>query len=235
MRTTNVSRSTKYRIERRNRIGNSLFLRALRVLRGESSAFLRLWFRCRHSYIASSVLCVLFVSSQIHLGCEQTCLSMRREPCHHIGNLLRTHGPPRDIRAPVGHAQIGSSNDNRCAQSLIAGQSQVGRINHGPAFGTSAAIFTVALGAIGLVRSCAALSIAGTRAFGAGILETVRGKSYVVEIFALPHLDLIPSTSMSICLSVSGPPACCAKAGALVPGTPRAITARRVAALTRAR
>ena len=31
---------------------------------------------------------------------------MGYEPRDHIGNLLRTHGPARNIGAPVGHAKV---------------------------------------------------------------------------------------------------------------------------------
>ena len=61
------------------------------------------------------------------------------------------------------------------------------------------------------------------------------GRVTFSKFSALPQCDLIPSTKASICLSVSGPPACCAKAGALVPGTPCAIIVRKVAVLARAR
>src|SRR5690242_15588001 len=110
---------------------------------------------------------------------------MRGQPRHDIGYFLRTHWPAKDIRAPIGHAQIRPSNDNRCAQGLIADQSQIGWIDHRSAFGTSAAIFAVALCAIGLVRIRAALWVAGYGALRAGIRDTVWRKSHVLEIFRL--------------------------------------------------
>src|SRR5215471_19367056 len=37
---------------------------------------------------------------------EQIRLAMRGKPRHHIGDFLRTHGLARNIRAPIGHAEI---------------------------------------------------------------------------------------------------------------------------------
>jgi len=63
------------------------------------------WLRlCRARFFAVRFF---LLRRQIYfLGCGFTCLSMRGEPRHHIGDLLRTHGLARDVRAPIRHPQI---------------------------------------------------------------------------------------------------------------------------------
>src|SRR5262245_57936959 len=115
--------------------------------------------------------------------CCYSCLSVRDEPRHHIGDVLGTQRPAGKIRAPIRLAQVRPSGDDRRAQRLVTDESKVGWVSHRPAFGSPAAVRTVALRAIGRVRRRAVLCVTRARARSGRLLNAVGREHSVLEFF----------------------------------------------------